>query len=51
MTTGLSLTEIGKIFGIGNYSTVSNSIERINRKKKEDKALQNSISEIKSSLK
>ncbi|MBT3224740.1 MAG: transposase [Deltaproteobacteria bacterium] len=50
MKTALSLSEIGKIFGIESYSTVSNSIERINKKTKSDRRLVNTIKKLKSRL-
>jgi len=48
MDTGLTLPKIGKIFGIESYSTVSNSIERINRRKKKNKEIQKIVNKIKS---
>ncbi len=50
MMTGLSLSDIGTIFGIESYSTVSNSIERINKKIKADRDLVNTIAKLKSKL-
>ena len=50
MMTGLSLSDIGTIFGIESYSTVSNSIERINRKIKVDRDLASKIAQLKSKL-
>ena len=50
MKTGLSLSNIGNVYGINSYSTVSNSIERINKKVKTDLGLLKSIETISSKL-